>query len=403
MLPDLRWALLSAAVTALAVIFHRGKLTPKPVWLANAPAVLLVMYAAWMLLQTPWALDLTDHLEGTSQFVKCLLAFWFVYRVVDSKDRVRDMMLAHVLGCGLLGIYAQFTGREANRLDGVGGPNLDDANTLGMYFVTGAVCAIGLVLSQSGWRRYLSLATLVMILNGFVLANSRGAFLGLVAGALVLAFCMARQHRWLFWSFVFVGALGLTAIVDQVFIERMFTIQDVTSEDEEADMSARSRLAVAKAQIQMFVDYPMGTGFRGTAALSALYLDRKWLTGDGDSASRSSHNTFLTALVEQGVLGVAIYVGWVLWIIGAAFRIRRLNDSHGDPELITLGASLCGALVVVFTAGMTADYLIKEVQFWLYAGLVSVFWLSATGTEAARRSGRAAGMPRMATNAMKTN
>ena len=34
---------------------------------------------------------------------KYLVAFWFVYRVVDSKERVRDVLLAHVLGCALLG------------------------------------------------------------------------------------------------------------------------------------------------------------------------------------------------------------------------------------------------------------------------------------------------------------
>ena len=395
-LPDLRWALLSAAITALAVAFHRGKLQPKPLWIGNAPAVLLTLYATWMLLQTPWALDVKEHLEGWLKFVKCILALWFVYRVIDSKDRLRDVMLAHVLGCGLLGVFAKFTGREGDRLDGVGGPNLDDANTLGMYFVTGAVVAIGLILTQPGWRRYVSLASLVVIVNGFVLTNSRGAFLGLVAGILVLAFCTARQHRWLFWSFALVCALGTTVIVDRAFVERMFTIQDVTSQDEDADTSARSRLAVAKAQLRMFLDYPMGTGYRGTAVLSTRYLDRKWLTGGGDddTASRSSHNTFLTALVEQGLPGAAMYTALLGWLVAAALRIRRLGKLHHDHELTTLGASLCAALVVVFVAGTTADYLTKEVQFWLYAALVSMFWLCGAGNEAARQSEGAAGMRR---------
>ena len=63
----------------------------------------------------------------------------------------RDLMLAHSLGCALLGIYAQFTGRTAGRLDGVGGPNLDDSNTLGMYLVTAALCASGLVMTPARW------------------------------------------------------------------------------------------------------------------------------------------------------------------------------------------------------------------------------------------------------------
>lgn len=386
MLPDLRWAFLSAAITALAILFHRGKLAAKPVWLSHAPAVLLTLYATWMVVQTPWALDFDDHVEGTTQFIKCLFALWFVYRVVDTKEHLRDMMMAHMLGCGLLGVYAQFAGRQSGRLDGVGGPNLDDSNTLGMYLVTGAIVAIGLAMSQRGWRRYLSLGTLVLIFNGFVLANSRGSFLGLVAGSVVLWFCIAQRYRGIFLAFAVVGAAtAMTLLVDQVFIERMFTIQDVASEDEEADMSARSRLAVAKAQLQMFQDHPMGAGFRGTSALSTQYLDRKWLTGDEDNASRSSHNTFLTALVEQGILGALIYGALVAWVITAAFRLRRLGRPPNDGELVTLGAALCGALVAVLTAGTTADYLIKEVQFWLYAGLLSVFWMSGASAQAARR------------------
>ena len=380
---DIRWALLSAAVTALAVIFHRGKLKPKPLWLSQTPVLLLVMYCVWMWVQTMWALDQEEHIRGSGEVVKCLFALWFVYRVVDSTERLRDLMFAHVLGCALLGVYALTTGRTEGRLDGVGGPNLDDSNTLGMYLVTAVFAGVGLVLTQKGWWRYASLAALPLIVNGTVLANSRGSFLGFVAGALVLAVCIARQHRGLLWMFALAGVGALTLIVDQVFVDRMFTIQDVASQSEDADPSARSRLVIAQAQLAMFLDHPMGTGWRGTVVLSPSYMDERWLTGPADSAARSSHSTYMTALAEQGFPGAVIYLCLVLWMIAAVFRIRRLNRMKLDPVLISLGASMCAALMVVLTAGLTADYLTKEVQFWLYAGLVSMFWLADTGREGA--------------------
>ena len=198
MVPDLRWSFTSAAIVILAVLLHRGRLSPKPLWLANAPAALLTMYATWMWIQTPWALDFETHVAGSVQYVKYLVAFWFIYRIVDTKEKLGDLLLAHSLGCALLGVYAQFTGRDGGRLDGVGGPGMDDANTLAMYLATGIVVCFGLVLTLKGWRRWLSLLILPVILNGFVLANSRGAFLGLVAGVLVLALCKARAHRGMF-------------------------------------------------------------------------------------------------------------------------------------------------------------------------------------------------------------
>jgi hypothetical protein len=395
MFGDLRWALLAAVITTLAVVFHRGKLKPKPLWLGWGPALCLVLYAAWMWIQVPWALDQTDHVRGSTEFVKSLLAMWFVYRALDSKERVRDLMLAHVMGCALLGIYALFTGRTDGRLDGVGGPNLDDSNTLGMYLVTAAICGVGLVMTQKGWRRMAALLCLPLIVNGFVLANSRGAFLGLVAGGLVLIFCVAKQHRWVFWSFAVVGVIGLAVLVDKTFVDRMFTISDVTSQDEDADPSARSRVVIAEAQLQMFLRYPMGIGWRGTAVLSPEYMDRRWLAADGSGASRSSHTTYLTALTEQGIPGAIIYASLVIWVLAAALRTRAMNRrAQQDPDLTTLAAALCGAIMVILASGLTADYLTKEVQFWLYAALVSVFWLSDAQPEADRPRGGSAPLRR---------
>jgi O-antigen ligase len=376
---QLRPALLAAVVTVLAIVLHMGKLRPKPFWLTNIPAVIFTTYAAWMWLQTPWALALSDHLDGSSIYVKSLLTFWMVYRIVDSKESLRDLLFALVLGCTLLGIYAQFTGREGGRLDGVGGPGIDDANSLGMYLATGAILAIGLVLSQRGWVRYVSLAALVIIANGVVLANSRGSVIGLAAGFLVLMVVKARAHRRLFWAFAAAAAIGQAAIVDQAFINRLFTIQDVTArlDDKDADNSAQSRVVLAEVQIQMFKDHPLGVGHRGTAELSPNYLEDRFMSqGDDVVHQRSSHNTFLTTLVEQGILGALLFTAMLLWVLRTAYRIRRLNRIVDDPELLTLGGTACAALVVIFVSGISTDYLLAENQFWLLGALVSMLQLA---------------------------
>jgi hypothetical protein len=387
---ETRWSLLAAGVTALAILFHRGKLLAKPVWLANAPAMTFAAYAVWMWMQYPWALEQETHFNGSTQYLKYLVAFWFVYRVVDTEQRVRDVLLAHVLGCGLLGIMAYMTGRTlGDRLDGVGGPGMDDANTLGMYFATGAIAGLGLVLTQSGWRRWLSLGCVVIIMEGLVLVNTRGAFLGLVAGGMALALVKATIHRRLFWVLAVVGLLGVVSIVDQKFLERMWSIEKIASNSEEADTSARSRVVLMQAQWRMFLDYPMGSGHRGTEALSTRYLDREWLSIDasGDGA-RSSHNTFMTTLVEQGVPGAVLFLWLSLWTLLTMMRLRRLEPSHADPNLTTLAAGVFGALVVVFVSGNTADFLLAEVQFWLFATFVSILHFANVGAMAKPQTGR---------------
>lgn len=388
MVPDLRWALLSAVVVALAILFNRGRLASKPLWLTNGAAKLLAAYAAWMLLQTFWAVDIDTHLVGAIQYTKYLAAFWFVYRILDTKENMRDLMSAHAIGCGLLGIYCALTGREGDRLDGVGGPGMDDANTLGMYLATGVIACMAIFLSSRGWRRWSALVVMAVIGQGFVLANSRGAFLGLAAGALVVAVCKAPAHRRMFWSLALVGVVGFAVIIDKAFVERMFTIGDVATKGEEAERSALSRVFIINAQIQMAQDYPMGTGHRGTATLSTRYLDREWLTnmGQGADAERSSHNTFMTSWVEQGIPGAIMFVLIVCWILFSVVRIRLLHRRGVDPELITLTAAYCATLVVVYVAGIATDYLLAEVQFWMFAGTVSGLQLAGAGSPSGVRA-----------------
>ena len=393
MLPSVRWSLISAVVAVLAVLIHRGRLRGKPFWMTNPPATILTIYAILMWVQCAWALDLETHLEGATKFAKYLVAFWLVYRLVDTKETLRDLMFAHAAGCTLLGILCQFVGRDGNRLDGVGGPGLDDANTLGMYLATGIIVSLGIFLTSKDWRRWASLGMMVLILNGFVLANSRGSFLGLVAGGLVLLFCKAREHRKMFWVLALAGLVGFSAIVDKTFVDRMFTIGDVVEDSEDADMSARSRLELYKAQLRMAADYPMGVGFRGTATLSARYLDRRWLARDNGAddpdAARTSHNTLMTTLVEQGVLGLLLFLALVAWLLVAVLRVRGMNKRGTDADLITLSAATCGALIVVIVAGSATDYLMAEVQFWLFAALVSAFQLAGAASPAPRQAGSA--------------
>jgi hypothetical protein len=382
MLPDLRWVLLAALVALLAVFIHRERLARKPTWTSSPPALVAALFCVWLWIQNLWALDPQTHLSGTIQYTKYLIVFYLVYRVIDTKERLRDFLFAHMLGCAMLGMIATFMGRMyAGRLDGIGGPGIDDSNTLSMYLATGALAGAGVILAQPGWRRYVALGGVVFIMNGFVLANSRGSLLGLLAGGVVLMIAKATHHRRLFWALTVLAALSAGSLIDQRFISRMFTIASVM-EDASVDSSAESRVVLYKAQFKMFQSYPHGTGHRGTAVLSPLYLDERWLSRDvgadeSANAYRSSHNTFLTALVEQGVPGAILYLVLLFWFAKTTLTLRRWNKERADPQLVTYAASICAGLTVVLVAGMATDYLMAEVQFWLLAALVSAFQLRA--------------------------
>ncbi len=377
LLPDLRWALLAAAVTAAALIVHRGRLRPDhPAWHTSLLAVLLAAFVLWLWVQNAWALDSRLHLDATIQYTKYLLVFYFVYRLAETPERVRDMLFVHVLGCAYLALLARYADNYVDgRLNGVGGPGIDDANSLGMFLGTGVAVAGMLALAEQGWRRAVAVVAGAVILNGLILTASRGAFLGVVAAALVVLLLKPRQYRKLFWVFAAVGAIGAVSLMDQRFIDRMLSITAAVERTEEIDDSAESRWALKEAQLRMFAAHPFGAGHKGTAVLSPQYLDRKWLStrpGEDESqAARASHNTFLTLLVEQGVFGALFYLLLVLWGSRAGLLLRRASRHAADPRPIAYGLASLAALTVVLVAGQFTDYLMAEVQIWMAALLVA--------------------------------
>ncbi len=375
MLPDLRWAFLAGAVTIAAVFLHRQKLTSDHrIWMATVPGAALLAFVAWFWVQNLWALDTDSHFRASVQFTKYVVAFYLVYRLAQEEAAVRNILLLHVGGCFFLGLLCAFLGRDMGaRLDGVGGPGIDDANTLGMYLATGVVVAATIVLGESGWRRIVAALAVPVMLNGLILTGSRGAFLGMVVGGAVLFLLRPPRRTWVFIAAGIVGIAGAVSLMDQKFIDRMFTIKAAALESEEMDSSAESRWVIIDAQFQMASAYPQGTGHRGTAALSPIYLDERWLTRaspDGPAA-RSSHNTFMTVLVEQGLLGAAIYVWIVAWGLLAVLRLRRWARRGVPSALVMPAAACCTGIAVIWTAGQFTDYLIAEVQFWLFALLAA--------------------------------
>jgi hypothetical protein len=123
--------------------------------------------------------------------------------------------------------------------------------------------------------------------------------------------------------------------------------------------------------MKMAARYPHGAGFRGTAALSSQYLDARWLSGLDERAARSSHNTFMSALVEQGIIGALLYLWLWAWGVMVVARLKALQRQHASIEMTAPAVASCVGIAVVWTAGQFTDYLMTEVQFWLFAVLAA--------------------------------
>lgn len=386
-LPDLRWSLLAALVTLVATWRLKAD-EERASWISFLGAKLLIAYTAWFWLQNLWALDRDENLEASILFTKYVMLFYLIYRLVDSTAEMRRFFVLHVLGCFYLGWLAYGATFEG-RLEGVGGPGIDEANALAMHLGTAVMCGAMLVLVGPGLIRWVAVVAMPFILNAMVLAGSRGAFVASLAGSFVLLRYKPRTHRMAFYGLGVLALVLFGILANQMFWDRMGTITTGIEDESQMDTSAFSRIVVLEAQVEMAVSHPFGTGHRGTAILSPLYIDEKYLSAapaDGTiERRRASHNTFMTTWVEQGFPGAIMFVAMCAWAVSTVRRIRRMQ-AEGDAEVIAHTAALAGGLLLVFVAGMFVDYLKAEVQIWLFALLAAQFSIVLRGQAAVAES-----------------
>ncbi len=388
MLPDLRWSLLAAFVTVLS-LWRDPPPADRPSWLQNSTVRMFILFSAWLWLQLAWAADRETHSEAAILFTKYTLLIFLVYMVVRTAEDLRNVLLVHVLGCFYLGWIIFVTpdsGRLDGRFDGVGGPGIDDANSLAMQLGTGLLAASALVL-QGSWRvRALALAVTPFIVNGMIQTMSRGPVVGLIAGGLVMLTVTPVRFRKVYYGLGVLALLILVRMAPAQFWERLGTISAPVQQTEEVDLSTQTRLVLAEAQLQMALDHPFGAGHRGTAILSPRYLDEKYMakTEWGEAlGTRSSHNTFLSVLVEQGMPGALIYLLLLLTVYRQVRQLKTL-DPLGLPEAIgTYRAAVAGCITAVLVGGLFTDFLKAEVFVWCLGLLAALYQLAPHALPAA--------------------
>lgn len=217
------------------------------------------------------------------------------------------------------------------------------------------------------------IAMLMVFLTPFVLAGKKNKLTYLIYGAsyatLILpfsragwlsyflgaAFCLINLLRTKTISVSKTLALGLiTGIILSgvvfVFIEK---IQD-RFEDKQAVASAEGRVGQFYEAMNVIERYPMlGIGPGVTEFFGAWKEDRKYVAKalPGVEMYNQYHNSFLQFWVENGMLGAAIFLWFMLFIAWNAYRPpvhkQPLDANH---KLLVIGASAAAFAFLIHTS-----------------------------------------------------
>ena len=256
-----------------------------------------------------------------------LLVLWMVWELALTEVRLRGLLVAYVLGgyvaaLDTLLIYRRQAG--AMRRFAAGGA---DPNDMAMVLALALPMAWYLGLTARNtivrWigRGFLPLGVLAIGLTG-----SRGGMIAASVALLIVPLSMTKLTPGrMISAMVMLLAAGMLAVayVPETTIERLATIG---TEVEGGRIGGRGKLW--RAGLQAFAEHPIagfGTGHFKSAITPIL-----------GPAAQVAHNSFISVLVEQGIVGFTLYAAMLWAVFRSVLRLPGLERRFGLVLFVTL-------------------------------------------------------------------
>lgn len=200
-----------------------------------------------------------------------------------------------------------------------------------------------------------------LIAGGVFLTFTRSTWIGLAGGiAVIPLFQLPKQWRGvLAIGVVMAGAVGMIA-----FGERVTDLGRKDS-DGSAEHSVYQRASFVYVSMRMFRDAPVfGHGFSRFYDLKMPYLaDRSQQLELESLRKLDHHNTFLSVLVETGIVGFTLLVALLAAWGRAAWRLAR----DASPESWERGQGLfaLATLIAYMASALFHDLTLSATEHWL--------------------------------------
>ncbi len=242
-------------------------------------------------------------------------------------------------------------------------------NTAGGVYAIAAIFALALLQEQSRWKRKMFLWFLFLACTtGLLLTYSRGAYLGFMAGALLILPVRKLGRVMKIALLAAVPTVALVMMTSKV-LDRIDTMTDPYHN------TNAYRLAVWDDAITCFELSPLvGIGFGRFNDRMVQFKGVKhlaWVGVHGEIVNNDAHahNSYLHFLAEGGIIGLALslYVWWCAWT-ELSLLARRLRKT----EMYAVCGAAKACLAVVLMTAMTEHMLGRGSVILVLMGVVGM-------------------------------
>jgi hypothetical protein len=303
-----------------------------------------------------------------AEFAKVLLYYLLLVGVVNTAERLRSFLgwlvifFAVLTALSLLQYHGAITLPQATvleqtqkideetddvlsvaRLCGYG--LFNDPNDLCLLLVSGmGIAAYFMTDRRLGWQRLLCLGLIGLFAYGLALTQSRGGFLALLVGLLVLLHARVGV-----WKAGLAGGIAVPIL--------LFAFAGRQTEISAADDTGQSRVQLWSEALELFKQEPL------------------WGIGQGafeEHVGLVAHNSFLHSFVELGFFGGALFLGAFFTSLWGLYRVSRAS-ANADPETARLGHYLL-AIIAAYAVGLMLLSRAYIAPTYLMLGLAVVYF-----------------------------
>ncbi len=291
------FGILAFGAGAAAAILRRSVRPP------NLALVWVSMFVLWSALTWFWSVDPDATLARAATFAELLAMLWLFWDLARGGDRHRQLMQAYVWGAVAASAtaFARFAQGTQTYYRRYAAPGFDP-NDFGLILTLSIPLALYLALRSRGRMRWLYYAAVLVAIAAIFLTASRTA---LIATFVAFTFVLwtwreaGRSHKIAGALLLVLLPAGLYQGAPAASRERLATIANELTRG-----TIHNRTTIWKTGLKVLKRHPVA-GIGSGAYPEAV---RPWLGTPGVPGHYYvAHNTFLSVLVETGVIGFGLY------------------------------------------------------------------------------------------------
>lgn len=375
-IPFQRWSLLCTVVLILSCILHKNKLSGHRLRSLRWAIPFIVL--SWILTFTN-AVNKIDAFDYSYMLSVYFVTIWCFIRSVVSVEQIRLFLLFLIVLTANLSLKAYLFGKRIHeRLENIGTVDANQSNEFALLIASVLPFLFLFAVKGNKYERIIVFLSVPFIINAFILCNSRGATVALLlSGFMSVLMVSDREIKKITIVMVVLTIPVFLYLTDDAFIQRFSSLlgaQEALQGESSASELSSNRTDIWRYGFEMVKDYPFGAGPNGFKTLARSYIPAELLTfhRGAEYGVRAAHNSYLQVLVEQGYLGLIV---WLIlcchsfYLIVSSFRSLKFENSTASFFRMLL-FSLSISYVSILLGGLFNSRVYYEFFWWQLAIIV---------------------------------